>query len=68
MRRGFLAYTREELARIGGVGDFHADFPPLPVSESLARQYDTPEALAAGWVVTWEDAADPETRNLNPET
>jgi hypothetical protein len=55
MTQGYLKYTRAELSKIGGIGDFHAELPPLPVPLWLAQQYDTPDALADGWVVTWEE-------------
>lgn len=54
MAQAYLKYTRAELVKIGGTGAFHADLPPLPVPESMAHQFESPEAQAEGWVVTWE--------------
>lgn len=55
MRTALLAYTGRNLRQIRGIGDFRQDLPALPVSPSIAAQYDTDEMRALGWVVTWSE-------------
>lgn len=50
--QAYLTYTGEGLRRIGGVGEFSKNLPALPVSTSIAVQYDTPEMRELGWVVS----------------
>lgn len=52
MTQCYLKLNSPERSRIGGLGDFGQDLPALPVSESIANQYDTDELRAHGWIVT----------------
>lgn len=52
MTQCYLKSNSPERSKIGGLGEFGADLPALPVSESIANQYDTDECRALGWVVT----------------
>ena len=64
MKQAYLKRTDPERSVIGGVGEFSADLPALPVPDSIAYQYDTDDMRAAGWVVTWvEDDHSPAEEN-----
>lgn len=52
MTQCYLKKDTPELSIIGGIGEFAVHLPALPVPESIANQYDTPEMRALGWVVT----------------
>lgn len=52
MTQCYLKKDTPELSIIGGIGEFAAHLPALPIPESIANQYDTPEMRALGWVVT----------------
>lgn len=56
MKRAFLKRISPELSIIGGIGEFAAHLPALPVPDSIGHQYDTAEMKAAGWIVAWTDA------------
>lgn len=71
MRQAYLSYTGPELRVMGGVGDFSKDLPPLPVSDSIANQYESEEMKSLGWVVERRGEAQedlsPEPLALSPE-
>lgn len=52
-RQAYLKNEHPELRIIGGIGEFAAHLPALPVPDSIAHQYDTDEMRAQGWVVRW---------------
>lgn len=51
MTQCYLKKDTPELSIIGGIGEFAAHLPALPVPESIANQYDTEEMRGFGWVV-----------------
>lgn len=53
MKQAYLKSNATALRSMGGVGDFAAHLPALPVSDSIAHQYDTDEMKGLDWVVTW---------------
>jgi hypothetical protein len=51
-----LKLESEEQSVIGGIGTFGKGLDPLPVSESVANQFDNDDMRALGWVVLREQS------------
>lgn len=56
-RKSYLANSRKELVKIGGIGDFGEGRDPIEVSADIAHQYETPEARDEGWMVSHKEDA-----------
>jgi len=54
-RRAYLSFKGEADQIVTGVGLFAKGIPPEPVADSIARQFETDEMKALGWVVEWRD-------------
>ena len=56
--RPYLSFQGEGDRTITGVGLFRGKgVDPLPVSDSIAHQYETDEQKDLGWVVEWKEGA-----------
>jgi len=54
-RQAYLSFNGKIDQTITGVGLFSKGIPPEPVSDSIARQFETDEMKALGWIVEWRD-------------
>ncbi len=56
--RAYLSFTGETKPTILGVGEFSKETGPVAVADDVARQYESAEMKAIGWVVEWKETED----------
>lgn len=65
--QAYLSFRGEGDRIVTGLGLFSKGIPPEPVSDSIARQFESEEMKNLGWVVEWRDPSRSTTTNTIKE-